>query len=341
MKYIKTIDAVGHVLCHDITRIVPGEFKGAAFKKGHIVKEEDIEELLSLGKEHLYVWENDESMMHEDEGAYALAKLCLGENISIKGAPKEGKIEIVAETDGLLKVDDERLRKVNSMGDMIIASRHGNFPVKKGDIIAAMRVIPLVIKREKIENAKIVCGCEPLFDVLEFKHKKAAVIVTGSEVAKGRIKDSFGAVVEAKLAEYGAEVIEKRIVTDDTEAIADAVCKAAENGAHLILCTGGMSVDPDDRTPGAIRSIGADILTYGAPVLPGAMFMLAYYEFDGRNVPVMGLPGCVMYAGRTVFDLILPRVLADDKPDGIADYGQGGLCLNCDVCTFPNCGFGK
>lgn len=341
MKYIKTIDAEGHVLCHDITRIVPGKFKGAAFKKGHIVRKEDIDELLKLGKEHLYVWEKNENMMHEDEGAYALAKLCLGENISIKGAPKEGKIEIVAKKDGLLKVDDNRLRKVNSIGEMIIASRHGNFPVKKGDIIAAMRVIPLVIEREKIENAEVVAGEKPLFSVLEFKHKKTAVIVTGNEVAAGRIEDSFGPVVEAKLAEYGAEVVEKRIVNDDTKVIADAVCNAAENGAQLILCTGGMSVDPDDRTPGAIRSIGADILTYGAPVLPGAMFLLAYYEAEGRKIPVMGLPGCVMYAGRTVFDLMLPRIMADDKPENIADYGQGGLCLNCSMCTFPNCGFGK
>ena len=341
MKYIKTIDAEGHVLCHDITRIVPGKFKGAAFKKGHIVRKEDIDELLKLGKEHLYVWEKNENMMHEDEGAYALAKLCLGENISIKGAPKEGKIEIVAKKDGLLKVDDNRLRKVNSIGEMIIASRHGNFPVKKGDIIAAMRVIPLVIEREKIENAEVVAGEKPLFSVLEFKHKKAAVIVTGNEVAAGRIEDSFGPVVEAKLAEYGAEVVEKRIVNDDTKVIADAVCNAAENGAQLILCTGGMSVDPDDRTPGAIRSIGADILTYGAPVLPGAMFLLAYYEAEGRQIPVMGRPGCVMYAGRTVFDLMLPRIMADDKPENIADYGQGGLCLNCSMCTFPNCGFGK
>lgn len=341
MKYIKTIDAEGHVLCHDITRIVPGKFKGAAFKKGHIVRKEDIDELLKLGKEHLYVWEKNENMMHEDEGAYALAKLCLGENISIKGAPKEGKIEIVAKKDGLLKVDDNRLRKVNSIGEMIIASRHGNFPVKKGDIIAAMRVIPLVIEREKIENAEVVAGEKPLFSVLEFKHKKAVVIVTGNEVAAGRIEDSFGPVVEAKLAEYGAEVVEKRIVNDDTKVIADAVCNAAENGAQLILCTGGMSVDPDDRTPGAIRSIGADILTYGAPVLPGAMFLLAYYEAEGRKIPVMGLPGCVMYAGRTVFDLMLPRIMADDKPENIADYGQGGLCLNCSMCTFPNCGFGK
>lgn len=341
MKYIKTTEAEGHVLCHDITKIVPGKFKGAAFKKGHIVKKEDIEELLRLGKEHLYVWENDETVMHEDEGAYALAKLCLGEKISVKGKPKEGKIEVIADMDGLLKVDDFRLRKVNSIGEMIIASRHGNFPVKKGDVIAAMRVIPLVIKRKKIEDAKAVCGDKPLFDIMEFKHKNAAVIVTGSEVAKGRIEDSFGPVVEAKLAEYGVDVIEKSIVADDTKIIAEAVCKAAENGARLILCTGGMSVDPDDRTPGAIRSLGADILTYGAPVLPGAMFLLAYYEFNGQKIPVMGLPGCVMYARRTVFDLMLPRVIADDKPDNIADYGEGGLCLNCNVCTFPKCGFGK
>lgn len=339
MKYIETKDAVGCVLCHDITKIVPGKFKGAAFKKGHIVTEEDIEELLSIGKEHLYVWENKEGMVHEDEGAAILAELCLNEGMETAGPPKEGKIEIKATVDGLFKVDDERLKAVNSLGEMMIATRHGNFPVKRGDTIAAMRVIPLVIEEEKLNEAKAVGGEEPILKIMPFTKKKAAVVVTGSEVAKGRIDDAFGPVVESKLREYGVEVAAKKIVTDDTKAIADAVSEFLsddDKAVDLIICTGGMSVDPDDRTPGAIKSLGAKIVTYGAPVLPGAMFLLAY-----DKVPIMGLPGCVMYAKRTIFDLILPRVLAGDEIDDISAYGQGGLCLNCETCTFPNCGFGK
>lgn len=341
MKCVKTEEAVGHVLCHDITKIVPGSFKGAAFKKGHVVRREDVPELLKLGKEHLYVWEKQEGMLHEDEAAYTLAEMCLNDGLFIAGEPREGKIEIRAQIDGLLKVDDRRLTAVNSLGEMMIATRHGNFPVKKGDVVAAMRVIPLVIEKEKMDKAKAACGEEPLLRILPFGKVKAAIAVTGSEVAGGRIEDKFGPVVEAKMSEYGAEVICKKIVSDDMEAIAEAVSDMAADGADIILCTGGMSVDPDDRTPGAVKSIGARVVTYGAPVLPGAMFLLAYYEKGGRSIPVMGLPGCVMYSKRTVFDLILPRVLAGDEIDDIGCYGQGGLCLNCQVCTFPNCGFGK
>ena len=352
MKYIKTEDAAGHVLCHDITRIIPGQFKGAAFRKGHIVTEEDIPVLLSMGKENLYVWEKNDDMLHEDEAAFILAGLCLGglhdggEGLVIAGEPKEGKIEIKAAADGLLKVNDKMLRAVNSIGEMMIATRHGNFTVRKGQTVAAMRIIPLVIEKEKMDRAKAVCrgaGEGPILRLLTINRLRTAVIVTGNEVAAGRIEDSFGPAVEKKLAEYGITPISKTVVTDDAHAIKDAVLKAAEEGAQMVLCTGGMSVDPDDRTPGAIRELGAKIITYGAPVLPGAMFLLAYYSPGNGipDVPVMGLPGCVMYAERTVFDLILPRVLAKDKIDDIEDYGQGGLCLGCKICVFPECGFGK
>ena len=302
MKYIKTEDAVGHVLCHDITKIIPGSFKGTGFKKGHVVRSEDVPELLKLGKEHLYIWEKQEGMLHEDEAAYILADMCLNDSMSITGEPREGKIEIKAQADGLLKVDDRRLTAVNSLGEMMIATRHGNFPVKKGDVIAAMRVIPLVIEAEKMDKAKAVCGEKPLLRILPFKKVKASVIVTGGEVAGGKIEDRFGPVAEAKMKEYGAEVISRKIVPDDLEIITEAISDAADS-SDVILCTGGMSVDPDDKTPGAVRRVGADIIFYGAPVLPGAMFLLAYYEKNGRRIPVMGLPGCVMYSKRTVFDL--------------------------------------
>lgn len=342
MKLIKTEEAVGHVLCHDITQIVPGVIKDAVFRKGHIVREEDLPVLLSIGKEHLYVWEKKAGMLHEDEAAAVLRDICMGEYMQA-GEPKEGKIEIRALTDGLLKIRTDRLRAVNQLGEMMIASVHGNFPVKKGDKICATRIIPLIIEEEKMQAAKELAGEEPLFEILPFTHKKIGIVTTGSEVFKGRIEDAFGPAIRRKLAEYDTEVIRQVIVDDSMQDICDAVLDFIEKGADMVLCTGGMSVDPDDRTPGAIRQTGARIISYGAPVLPGAMFLLAYYEKNGTNIPILGLPGCVMYAKRTIFDLVLPRILAGDilQPEDLGSYGEGGLCLNCEVCHFPNCGFGK
>jgi molybdopterin biosynthesis enzyme len=254
--------------------------------------------------------------------------------------PSEGKIEIRAEIDGILKINTDRLNAVNSLGEMMIATVHGNFPVKKGDKIAATRIIPLVIENEKMENAKAAAGEEPLLKILPFRHVKTGIVITGSEVSKGRIKDSFGPAVIAKLSEYDTQVIGQRFPGDDREEIIRAIHSFIDEGADMVLCTGGMSVDPDDRTPGAIKDAGVEVVSYGAPVLPGAMFLMGYY---GKNIPVMGLPGCVMYAGRTIFDLVLPRVIAGDRitAHDLSTYGEGGLCLNCPVCHFPNCGFGK
>lgn len=341
MKLIKTEDAVGSVLCHDLTQIIKGVTKDAVFRKGHIVQPEDIPVLLSIGKEHLYVWEADENMLHENDAARILCDLCKNEHMQ-ESEVKEGKIELSAAMDGLFKVDGRRLQLVNSFGQMMIATRHGNTPVRKGDKLAGTRIIPLVIEKEKMYNVQELCGEEPLLRLLPYKIKKAAVIATGSEVFTGRIKDTFTPVIEEKLGEYGVEVIHKEILGDDPEAVTAAIKEAIEvKGAQLVCCTGGMSVDPDDRTPLAIKNTGAQIISYGAPVLPGAMFLLAYY--GDNKVPVMGLPGCVMYAKRTIFDLVLPRALACDSvtPEELAALGEGGLCLNCPVCTYPACGFGK
>ena len=341
MKKIRTRDAVGHVLCHDITRIVKGEFKGPVFRKGHVVREEDIPVLLSVGKENLYVWEKKEGWLHEDEGAMRLYQLCANEHVG-RTEPKEGKIEIFSQIDGLLKVDVEGLYNVNRIGEMMIASRHGDFPVKKGDTLAGMRVIPLVIEEKKLEAAKkAVKG--PLFTLLPFREKKVGIVTTGGEVYRGRIKDAFGPVIREKLSDYPAKVLGQTIVDDDKAMIHQAIEAWIGAGADMVLCTGGMSVDPDDLTPAAIAAAGGETISYGAPVLPGAMFLLSYVRREGRTIPVAGLPGCVMYAGRTVFDLILPRLMADDPvtADELAALGHGGLCLNCPVCVFPNCGFGK
>lgn len=337
---MKTEDAVGQVICHDITQIIKDVTKDAVFRKGHIIKEEDIPVLLSVGKDHIYVWENDETMMHENDAAEVLCAICKGENMS-RGKVKEGKIELAAECDGVLRIDREKLMAVNSFGQMMIATRHGDFPVKKGDKLAGTRIIPLVIEKEKMERVKAVSGDKPIMRVEPYIYRKAGIVSTGNEVFYGRIKDEFTPVVKDKLEEYGAEVAGIRMSDDNNENIEKCIKAFIDEGCDMVVCTGGMSVDPDDRTPLAIRNVCGSAVTYGAPVLPGAMFMLAYY--GENNIPVMGLPGCVMYARRTIFDIVLPRIMTGEilEKKDFDRLGEGGLCLNCKVCTFPNCGFGK
>lgn len=344
MKEIRTEDAIGHILCHDITQIIKGEKKGVLFQKGHVVREEDIPALLSVGKEHLFVWEKQEGMLHENEGAEILFRICSGTGENMHGTEvKEGKIELVADCDGVLKIRRDALLKVNGLGEMMIASRHGDFPVKAGDTIAGTRVIPLVIEKAKMELACEAAGPEPIFTILPYHKKKVGIITTGSEVEKGLITDTFTPVLRDKLAEYPTEIIGQTLPGDDRKRITEDILKFIEDGADMVLLSGGMSVDPDDRTPGAIKDAGVRIVAYGAPVLPGAMLLVSYIEKGEKRIPVIGLPGCVMYAERTVFDLILPRLMADDEihSDEIAAYGEGGLCLNCATCVFPDCGFGK
>jgi len=342
MKKIKTTDAVGHVICHDMTQIIKDEKKDAVFRKGHVVTAEDIPVLLSMGKEHLFVWEKQEGMLHENEAAEILASICLNENMTASEV-KEGKIELLSATDGVFKVDVERLYRINVLGEIIIATRHTNTPVKKGDKLAGTRVIPLVISKEKMDKAVAEAGDKPIMSVLPYTHKNAAVIITGSEVYHNRITDAFGPVIEQKLSEYDVDILGKMIVDDDTAMITKAIRDYIDRGADLIICTGGMSVDPDDTTPTAIKNTSATLVTYGAPVLPGAMFLLAYYEAEEKRIPILGLPGCVMYASRTIFDLVLPCIMAGEvlTADNLARLGHGGLCLKCDTCTYPRCGFGK
>lgn len=339
MKLIDTTQAVGHVLCHDLTRIVPGVMKDAAFRKGHIVTQEDIPVLLSMGKDHLYVWEKTEGMLHEDEAAQRLCALAKNQHMDASDV-KEGKIELTAAIHGLFQVDVERLFAVNCVEEVMIATRHTNTVVQPGDKLAGMRVIPLVVSEERVRAAEAAAGKIPLLTLHPFARKTAAVITTGTEVYLGRIEDKFTPVLLAKLAAFGVEVASHVKVPDDREQIVSAIQTARDSGAELILCTGGMSVDPDDQTPGAIKAAGAEVTAYGAPVLPGAMFLLGYFP---GGTPVMGLPGCVMYAKATIFDLILPRVLCNltaSRTD-LARLGHGGLCLGCKTCHYPICPFGK
>ena len=338
MKLMRTEDAIGQVLCHDITQIIPGVKKGPVFQKGHIITPEDVPVLLSVGKEHVYIWEKDDTRFHENEAARILCEMSRNDYMDAS-EPSEGKIELTAQVDGLFTLDRQRLYAVNSLGEMMIATRHAG-PVKKGDKLAGMRVIPLVIEKEKMAEAREPAGNTPLLTLTPYRALKVGLITTGSEVYYGRIQDQFTPVIKAKLAEYGAEVTHHVLLPDDHAAVTEKIKEFLADGVDMVLCTGGMSVDPDDKTPLAIKNAGVNVVTYGAPVLPGAMFLLSYTD-DGR--PVCGLPGCVMYAKRTIFDLVLPYLAAGVPVtrEQIAAYGEGGLCLNCKVCTWPNCGFGK
>jgi molybdenum cofactor synthesis domain-containing protein len=339
MQLIQTTKAEGYVICHDITQIVTGVTKDAVFRKGHVVTKEDIPILLNIGKDHLYVWEKDDSMYHEDEAAEILYQICKNNHMK-PSELKEGKINLIADCDGYFQMDTKRLKKINSLGEMMIATRHSGIPVKKGDKLAGTRVIPLVIEKSKMEEVKNIAGNVPLFEIKPFLNKKVGIVTTGNEVFYGRIKDTFGPVIREKLSEYDVEILGQKIISDAPEQITEGILDFITQGAQMVICTGGMSVDPDDTTPSAIKNTGATIVSYGAPVLPGAMFLMAYTK-DG--IPIMGLPGCVMYAKRTIFDLVLPRIMCDEMvtKEWLSDLGEGGLCLNCEICTYPNCGFGK
>lgn len=337
MKIVKVEDAAGVTLCHDITKIIPGEFKGVAFKKGHIISKEDIPELLSIGKRHIYIWEDREGILHENEAAERLRVLAGGEGLYF-GDVKEGKIEFYASMDGLLKIDSSVVYELNLMEDIILSTIHNNTVVKKDDKVAATKVVPLFIEEDKIKRAEARVN-KKIISVVPIMKKRTAIITTGSEVYSGRIKDSFGPVLKNKLGEYGCEVLGQSILSDDPGKIEESIKEWLDRGAEMILVTGGMSVDPDDLTPSGIKNVGAEIITYGTPVLPGAMLLMAYKG----DIPIIGLPGSVIFSQRTAFDLILPRVLAGERLEkkDFAAYGHGGLCISCKDCTFPRCGFGK
>lgn len=354
MRLVRTEDAVGHVLCHDMTQIVTGDgpdaprFKGPRFKKGHVVAPEDVPVLLSMGKRSLYVWELEPGMVHEDDAAERMAALVAGPGTRASGAPSEGKINVLASRDGVLLVDSGRLAAVNAVDEVMVATRRGGFAVREGDLLAGTRVIPLAIAEERLARAEAAAGGEPLLRVEPFRLRTAAVIATGSEVASGLIEDRFTPVMQEKLAAYGIETVIRATPGDDRRDVTAAIGEARAAGVDLVMCTGGMSVDPDDNTPGAIRASGARVVTYGAPVLPGAMLLVGYFdepagERGARTVPVLGVPGCAMYGKATVLDLVLPRVAAGvplTKAD-LVGLGEGGLCLGCPECSFPHCPFGR
>ena len=338
MKQVNVQDAVGTVLAHDLTQIIPGEYKGPKFRKGHEITEDDIPVLLSMGKKHLFVLEKDDTDVHENEAAYRIASKAAGENISLS-EPSEGKIELRAEVDGLLRIDRERLYKLVAQDEIMFATIHDNVVVRKGQKLAGTRIIPLFVAEAVMQKAEEILADGPLVSIAPLKNMKVGIVTTGSEVYSGLIEDAFGPVLVKKFGALGSTVVKQLFADDDEDMIADCIRQLFDEGMDIIGITGGMSVDPDDRTPSGIRKAGGEVISYGAPVLPGAMFMLSYIG----DVPVVGLPGCVMYSRTSIFDLIVPRLLAGERVSkaDINRLAVGGLCLNCETCTYPVCGFGK
>ncbi len=339
-KKVKVEDAVGLTLAHDITEIRPDEFKGVRFSKGHTVKDTDICHLMRLGKNHLYILDLDETRVHEDEAVAELAQALAGSGIEYQENPKEGKLELRAVHDGLVKINVEALIEFNMVPEVMCAAIHTNTPVKKGEKIAGTRAIPLVILRERLDQALAIARSNaPIFKVTPFKHLTARLIITGSEVYDGLIEDKFEPIVKKKVEAFGSHLAETIILPDDRQKIGETITSFLEKETDLLITTGGMSVDPDDVTRYAVQDAGADPIYYSAAALPGAMFQLAYCG----KVPIIGIPACGLYHEATVFDIILPRLLAGERPDNrdLARLAHGGLCLDCDTCRYPKCSFGK
>jgi molybdenum cofactor synthesis domain-containing protein len=339
VRTIPVVEAVGAVLCHDVTRIVPGGQKGPAFRKGHIIRPEDIPLLLSIGKERIYVLDLPSGTLHEDDAAERISRAAAGPGVRFTGVC-EGKVNLVAVSAGLLKVNAEGLLRINAIEGVVFGTLHSNQQAQAGSPVAGTRVIPLVIEERKIKQVEAICqGYHPIIQVKPFRSWKIGMVTTGSEVYHGRIVDKFGPVIRQKFAELGSSVFEQVLVSDDQAMTVAAIHRLIAAGADMVVATGGMSVDPDDQTPGSIRTAGGEVVVYGAPVFPGAMFMLAYI---GR-VPVLGLPGCVMYFRTTIFDLIVPRLLVGETVgrQDIEALGHGGFCAACPECRYPLCGFGK
>ncbi|HEX9020226.1 MAG TPA: molybdopterin-binding protein [Nitrospirota bacterium] len=359
-RTIPIVDAVGTVLAHDVTEIRKDEFKGRAFKKGHIIRVEDISHLQRLGKEHLFVLTMGPDEMHEDEAASALASALMGEGVRIEGEPREGKINIIADRDGLLKINRDALLAFNMLGDVMCATRHGNTMVKKDRVAAGTRAIPLVVKKKTVEEAVSICEAarrsgSPVIQVKPLRKPRTGVVITGNEVYQGRVKDAFAPTITKKVEAFGGEIVGVYYAPDDTAIIERRLRELLNAGADLLITTGGMSVDPDDVTRFAIRNLGAVDVAYGAAALPGAMVLAGYIEkaWSEENVkrktnnseliPILGIPACGMYHQITVLDLILPRMLAGEKigRKELAELGHGGLCLHCKDCRYPVCPFGK
>lgn len=337
MKKVKVQDAIGMTLCHDITAMVDG-FKGAAFKRGHVITQEDIPKLLDIGKQHVFIWEENAGEIHEEDAARRLSQMTTVDGAHY-GSVSEGKIQLFADQDGMFRVDKALLAAVNRIGDITITTLPDHYPVKAGDRLASMRIVPLVTEERQIAEAEALCDGKQLYDLRPFKPLKVGIIITGSEIYHGRIKDKFERVARAKLAHYPAEILGVHVCDDELDMIVGAGRALLAEGAELLIFSGGMSVDPDDLTPSAIREMGAEIISYGVPSQPGNMTLVAYLD----QAALLGVPGAAISRPTTMFDVLLPQIFCGDPltKDDLIRLGEGGLCQMCDSCHFPNCTFGR
>lgn len=346
LEAIPVEEAVGSVLAHDLTRIVPGEAKGPVFRKGHVVRAADISTLLDIGKEHIYVYKPAPGILHENDAARRIVAAVAGEHLTATD-PAEGRINLHADCRGVLDVDVARLTAVNALPDIALATLHTLQEVAPGQPVAGTRIIPLLTEEERVRAVEQLCADGPVLRVRPLRPARVGIVTTGSEIYHHRIEDRFGPVLREKFGRLGCSILGQRFTSDDVPLTVRAIHAFREEGADMIVCTGGMSVDPDDRTPASIRAAGADIESYGAPTFPGAMFLLARLAAvpgqEVRKIPVLGLPGCVMYYKASIFDLIVPRLLADIPVSAadIAALGHGGFCAACSPCRYPLCPFGK
>ena len=337
MKKVKVEEAVGLTLCHDLTEMRDG-FKGAAFRRGHVITEADIPHMLDIGKRTVFVWEENAGEIHEEDAARRMAAMA-----PVEGAhytePAEGKVLLISDTEGMFRVDTELLREINSIGDITISTLPDHYPVHPGMRLASMRIVPLVTKEQQILQAEALCRSRKLLDLYPYKPLRAGIVITGSEIYHGRIKDKFEAVARRKLARYPGEVLGAAVCDDDLEMLVDAAQRFLEQGADFLIFSGGMSVDPDDLTPTAIRRLGCDVVSHGVPSQPGNMTMLAYLG----DIPVLGVPGAAISLPTTIFDVMLPQVYAGVRftREDLIGLGDGGLCQLCAACHFPNCTFGR
>ncbi len=337
MKKIDVEKAVGMTLCHDITAM-RDDFKGAAFHRGHVITAEDVPALFDLGKRHIYVWEPDAEEIHEEDAALRMAAMAAVEGARYEG-PSEGKMLLKAESEGLWRVDTALLERLNSIEDVTICTLPDHYPARVGARLASMRIVPLVTREANIAEAERLCAGRALFRLLPYHPRRVGVIVTGSEIYSGRIKDKFEPVIRAKLAKYPGEILGVTICDDDLDMIVTAARRFLASGADFLVFTGGMSVDPDDLTPTAIRRLGADIVSHGVPAQPGNMTLVAYLG----DVPVMGVPGAAIRMPTTMLDVLLPAVYAGERitKTDLVQLGNGGLCQTCERCQWPNCSFGR
>ncbi len=337
LRTIPVEDAVGTVLMHDITRIIPGREKGPAFKRGYIIKKEDIEILKDLGKENIYAFDIPEDRYHENKAAEKFRSFA-GENV-FAGEPSESKVTFKAQKDGLVIINKSAVNSINRIGDIALTTIHTDIPVREGDLIGGIRTISLIIKKDKVLKALKIAGDAKLIEVRPFEVKRVALIVTGREVASGRIKDKFRPVIEKKVKEYNSSIVHYVLAGDDREKITEEIQKAVNKGCNFIILTGGMSVDPDDKTQKAIKDAGVETVRYGVPILPGNMFMSGYI----KDIPVFGVPACALFYDTTVLDIFIPYVFSNTriKRDMITSRGYGGFCRHCKVCVYPRCALGK